>query len=95
MSTHRQAFKNGASVVLARALVHGLEAILPWSDDVAAMMFLAPMADYMRRLHPEWTELHADCVIMGGFAMITVLLAIGRPLLEAKKEIEAFGGCSG
>jgi hypothetical protein len=86
-ATHRQAFKNGAAFILARALLHGLDA-LPQSD-LAAMQFLAPRVDLTRDVHPEWTDLHADCVIAGGLTALTLLHG-GRTPAEVKKEIEGF-----
>jgi hypothetical protein len=92
MQSLRQAYKNGAAMILARLMVRGPEAITPLFDDVRAMQMLRPFAEYVREtVHPEWTELHLDCVFAGGWTML-MKMQLGDPdeLDGFKKEVDSF-----
>jgi hypothetical protein len=90
MPSLRQAFKNGAAFLYARGYTRGQEVLEDFAaDQVAAMQAIKPIIDYNLRIHPEWTQQHADCVFAGGFAVCVLALG-GRSLPEIEQEIAAF-----
>jgi hypothetical protein len=89
-AAYRQAFKNGAAMILGRALVRGPGVIPPLADTRETEMLAAGAAMTAAAFHPEWTGRHRDCALAGALSMFTLLQAIGRSPREAQVEMEDF-----
>ena len=89
-TAYRQAFKNGAAIILGRVLVRGSDSIPPAADTQESEMLAVSAAMTVMTFHPEWSDRHRDCVLAGALSMFTLLRAIGRSPHEARVEMENF-----
>lgn len=91
-TAYRQAFKNGAAMVLARVLHRGLtvEAVPLMGDEEGLAALSVGAAVLVMSAHPEWGDTHGDCVLAGAVAMQTLFRACHYSANEAQRQVENF-----
>jgi hypothetical protein len=84
----RQAFKNGAAIIVAREAVCGPGAVVALINGgkVRTLQQIWPWIVKNLEVHREWGEVHRDAVIYGGFAA----LALFRARVALQQELDAF-----
>ena len=87
--SHRQAFKNAAVQVVARARVRGLAALPSNSASDQARVLAARTAKAALAFHPQWRdEAHNDCALAGSFAALALLQGDGLSVAEAQRQVD-------
>jgi hypothetical protein len=90
MASYQQAYKNGGAAVIARTVHRGQgELTRMLGDEILATKLLAEWAIICRHAHPDWSQLHDDSIIAGGFSALICFRA-GDSVNEVSKQISAF-----
>jgi hypothetical protein len=89
LKSYRQAFRNAAAQVVARAHVRGLAALPSSSRSNEARVLAVRTAKAALAFHPQWRdEAHGDCALAGSFAVLTLLQGDGLSVAELQRQVE-------
>ena len=89
LKSYRQAFRNAAAEVVARAHVRGLAALPSSSRSDETRVLAVRAAKAALALHPEWRdEAHGDCALAGSFAALVLLQGDGLSVAELERQVE-------
>jgi hypothetical protein len=89
LKSHRQAFRNAAAEVVARARARGLEALPSSSGSDEARVLAVRAAKAALAFHPGWRdEAHGDCAFAGSFAALILLQGDGQTVAELQRQVE-------
>jgi hypothetical protein len=89
LKSYRQAFRNAAAQVVARAHVRGLAALPSSARSNEARVLAVRMAKAALAFHPQWRdEAHGNCALAGSFAVLTLLQGDGLSVAELQRQVE-------
>jgi hypothetical protein len=89
LRSYRQAFRNAAAEVVARAHVRGLDALPSNSRSDEARVLAVRTAKAALAFHPQWRdEPHGDCALAGSFAVLMLLQGDGLSVAELRRQVE-------
>ena len=89
LKSYRQAFRNAAAQVVARAHVRGLDALPSSSASDEARVLAVRTAKAALAFHPQWRdEAHGDCALAGSFAVLKLLQGDGLSVAEMQRQME-------
>ena len=89
LKSYRQAFRNAAAQVVARADVRGLDALPSGSRSDEARVLAVRTAKAALAFHPQWRdEAHRDCALAGSFAVLMLLQGDGLSVAELQRQVD-------
>jgi hypothetical protein len=87
--SYRQAFRNAAAEVVARAHIRGLGALPSNSASDEARVLAVRTAKAALAFHPGWRdEAHGDCSLAGSFAVLALLRGDGLSVAELQRQVD-------